>query len=131
MEGMIHHQLDRRTKMSVSRRFLTALTVLIAAAGSLSAQNAAGRTNSQSPFAENATAGVHLLPANAPIPYALPRRDEHVGTSVALMIVGGASIVTGAIISGSASSSGAKNAGDIFMISGALVGLYGLFRYLR
>lgn len=41
----------------------------------------------------------------------------------ALMIVGGAAILVGAIIG--------DTAGDVFMVGGAVVGLYGLYKYLQ
>ena len=43
--------------------------------------------------------------------------------SVALMIVGGASVLVGAVIEG--------KAGTVFMIGGAVIGLYGLYKYLE
>ena len=45
------------------------------------------------------------------------------GQNEALMIVGGAAILVGAVVGG--------DAGDIFMIGGAIVGLYGLYKYLQ
>jgi hypothetical protein len=41
----------------------------------------------------------------------------------ALMIVGGAAILVGAIVG--------NTAGDVFMVGGAVVGLYGLYKYLQ
>jgi len=41
----------------------------------------------------------------------------------ALMIVGGAAILVGAIVG--------DTAGDVFMVGGAIVGLYGLYKYLQ
>jgi hypothetical protein len=46
-----------------------------------------------------------------------------VNQDVALMIVGGAAIVAGAIIGG--------DAGTIFMVGGAVIGLWGLYNYLQ
>lgn len=45
------------------------------------------------------------------------------GSNVAMMLVGGAAIVVGSIVGG--------DSGQIIMISGAVIGLIGLFRYLR
>lgn len=45
------------------------------------------------------------------------------GSNVAMMIVGGAALVVGSIVGG--------DSGQIIMISGAVIGLIGLFRYLR
>jgi hypothetical protein len=140
--------------MHPSHRAMTVIAALIVAAGSLAAQSA-GATDQQSaastpaaappavstptgdatvssaPLAENASVGIHLQPANAPAPYVPMRRDEPVGHNAMLMIVGGAILVTGAIIAGSASNSGARSVGDIAMIGGAVVGIIGLVRYLH
>ncbi|HEY2853087.1 MAG TPA: hypothetical protein VGJ18_09595 [Gemmatimonadaceae bacterium] len=51
------------------------------------------------------------------------RGSAGLGQSEAMMIVGGAAILVGAIVGG--------NAGDVFMIGGAVVGLYGLYKYLQ
>ena len=48
---------------------------------------------------------------------------RHGDQSTALMIVGGAAFLAGAIISG--------DAGTIIMVGGAAVGLYGLYLYLQ
>jgi hypothetical protein len=146
--------------MQTSHRVMTVVAALIVAAGSLSAQNAVvgdqqaiaqtpavasmgaqsvvsapanDEAVSLAPFAENASVGIHAQPANAPAPYAPVRRDDHdhVGHNTLLMIVGGAALVTGAIIAGSASTSAARGVGDVVMISGAVVGIIGLIRYLH
>jgi hypothetical protein len=55
---------------------------------------------------------------------AAPQRGSAgLGQNEALMIVGGAAILVGAVVGG--------DAGDIFMIGGAIVGLYGLYKYLQ
>ena len=51
------------------------------------------------------------------------RRRSSVSHSEALMIVGGAAFVAGALIGG--------DAGTIVMVGGAAVGLYGLYLYLQ
>ncbi len=56
--------------------------------------------------------------ATAPVPPAMGRRQ-----SVALMVVGGAGLVVGSLING--------DTGTIIMVGGAVVGLFGLFQYLR
>lgn len=67
--------------------------------------------------------GVHnVVPATAPAP-AQQRGNAGLGQNEALMIVGGAAILVGAVVGG--------DAGDIFMIGGAIVGLYGLYKYLQ
>jgi hypothetical protein len=49
--------------------------------------------------------------------------SPHVGRNVALMAVGGAAFVVGAIIG--------DKAGTVFMVGGGVVFLYGLFQYLQ
>lgn len=50
-------------------------------------------------------------------------RRQNVGGPVALMIVGGAAIVLGAVIGGTA--------GTLFMVGGAVAALLGLYQYLQ
>lgn len=67
------------------------------------------------------TVGVrNVVPATTPAPQ---RGSAGLGQNEALMIVGGAAILVGAVVGG--------DAGDIFMIGGAIVGLYGLYKYLQ
>ncbi len=69
-----------------------------------------------------ATAGIH---ANVATTNATRAADHHggLGTGGALMIVGGAALIVGLIIGGSA--------GLIIAIAGAALGLYGLFLFLQ
>jgi hypothetical protein len=53
---------------------------------------------------------------------AAPQRKS-MGQPMALMIVGGAALVTGLIIGG--------DVGTLFAVGGAAVGLFGLYQYLR
>jgi len=53
----------------------------------------------------------------------LAARRRSMGQPIALMVVGGAAIVIGAVIGG--------DAGTIFMIGGAVAGLIGLYQYLQ
>jgi hypothetical protein len=72
------------------------------------------------------TAASLSVAVRAPLPaatLAAPRGNAGLGQSEAMMIVGGAAILVGAIVGG--------NAGDVFMIGGAVVGLYGLYKYLQ
>ena len=67
------------------------------------------------------TVGVrNVVPATA---QPQQRGSAGLGQNEALMIVGGAAILVGAVVGG--------DAGDIFMIGGAIVGLYGLYKYLQ
>lgn len=54
---------------------------------------------------------------------ALAARRQNMGRPVALMVVGGAAIVLGAVIGG--------DAGTLFMIGGAVAGLIGLYQYMQ
>ena len=58
-------------------------------------------------------------PAAAP----LPATGQHLGEAKAEMAVGGAAIVVGALIGG--------DGGSVLMFGGAIVGLYGLWNYLK
>lgn len=73
------------------------------------------------PTIDGATAGFHRTTqaARGPVTVAAARASN----STALMIVGGAAFLAGAIISG--------DAGTIIMVGGAAVGLYGLYLYLQ
>ena len=55
-------------------------------------------------------------------PYAAPRRAGY-GQPVALMVVGGAALLTGLIIGG--------GAGTAIAVGGAVIGLYGLYEFLQ
>jgi hypothetical protein len=54
---------------------------------------------------------------------AAPARRAGYGQPVALMVVGGAALLTGLIIGG--------GAGTVIAVGGALVGLYGLYEFLQ
>lgn len=74
------------------------------------------------PTLDGATVGFQRASAQtAQVPVALaPPRGGH---STALMLVGGAALLAGAVIGG--------DAGTIIMVSGAVIGLYGLYLYLQ
>ena len=135
--------------MTLSRRFTTAVAALIAAAGTLAAQGAAQAAAGDStsaavvvqasspapaasaaaepvvslaPFAANASVGVHASSPVQPVPYAPPRREK-TSHATALMIVGGAGLIVGALIGGTA--------GTIVMVGGGVTGLIGLYQYLQ
>jgi len=89
-------------------------------------------SSSPPPVTTNVTQQVGPTPAalsvavHAPLPAATSvqsRGNAGLGQSEAMMIVGGAAILVGAIVGG--------NAGDVFMIGGAVVGLYGLYKFLQ
>lgn len=74
------------------------------------------------PTAEAARAGVTQQTTGELRPAAQARRAGF-GQPVALMVVGGAALLTGLIIGG--------DAGTVIAVGGALVGLYGLYQYLQ
>jgi hypothetical protein len=112
--------------------FLSALTLVLraptSAAQTLTAAPispvspaAAAASQQVGPTAAALSVGVHtVIPATAAT---APRGSAGLGQSEAMMIVGGAAILVGAIVGG--------NAGDVFMVGGAVVGLYGLYKYLQ
>jgi hypothetical protein len=74
------------------------------------------------PTADALTVGVRPVIVASPTSPAA-RSGAGLGQNEAMMIVGGAAILVGAIVGG--------DAGDVFMIGGAIVGLYGLYKYLQ
>lgn len=67
------------------------------------------------------TVGVRAVTATDAAPLVL--QDSRASRNVTWMIVGGAALVVGSLVGG--------DAGTIIMVTGAVVGLVGLFRYLR
>lgn len=67
--------------------------------------------------------GVEPVEVNAEAASAAAMAQQRMGQSMALMIVGGAALVTGLVIGG--------DAGTILALGGAVVGLIGLYHYLR
>jgi hypothetical protein len=64
----------------------------------------------------------HLFAGITPAPAALPV-PERTSRNVALMVVGGAGLVVGAVVGG--------KSGGVIMTAGAVVGLVGLWKYLK
>lgn len=85
---------------------------------------AAGEPSSLTPTPQHAMVGIQSAPVH-PAPALLPRRAD-TSRNRALMIVGGATLLVGAVVSGSNSDAGA-----IIMIGGGAIGLYGLYKYLQ
>lgn len=74
------------------------------------------------PTVSTATVAVRRAPVDASAPAApAPARGQERGT--ALMIVGGAAILTGIVIG--------NGAGYAISVAGAVIGLYGLYQYLQ
>jgi len=117
------------------RRWMLTFAVLLAAmmtASTARAQALSGPFAADAPAAaplgptiDGARVGVHAT-RNASYTIdnnMLAPQHQGMGKSVALMIVGGAALVTGAIIGG--------GPGALVAVAGAGVGLYGLYLYLQ
>ena len=74
------------------------------------------------PTVDAARVGVTRQTSSELQPAAQARR-RGMGQPIALMVVGGAALLTGLIIGG--------DAGTVIAVGGALVGLYGLYEYLQ
>jgi len=77
------------------------------------------------PTTESAVVGIRPVASSDAAASTQRRSARRSGTSrdVVLMVVGGATMVAGAIIGG--------DAGTIFMVGGAVIGLWGLYNYLQ
>jgi hypothetical protein len=77
---------------------------------------------SHAPTVANASVGIQRVVSNDVTP-ATPQPQGSVGRNPAMMIVGGVALIAGAVIGG--------ESGTIIMIGGGLLGLYGLWQYLK
>ncbi|HXT14434.1 MAG TPA: hypothetical protein VN706_02310 [Gemmatimonadaceae bacterium] len=68
-------------------------------------------------------AGVHRQETVRPLIPNAAATNPHLGQSRAMMVVGAAALIAGAIIGG--------DPGTIIMVGGAVIGLYGLYQYLQ
>ena len=93
----------------------------VAVGPTLASASVAVRATAESPAVDVASRPLSSAAANAPT-NALPARNSQ-GQPKALMIVGGAAFIAGALIG--------DTAGTAIMIGGAGVGLYGLYLYLQ
>ena len=84
---------------------------------------AAERAPSLAPLAQNMSAGVRSNASQQTPAGPLVPSEGSVGRNPALMIVGVAALLVGAVVGG--------NAGTIVMIGGGVVGLIGLWNYLQ
>jgi hypothetical protein len=73
------------------------------------------------PLMKDAAVGVRLSAGQAPL--ATPPKFQATGRNPAMMIVGGAALIVGAVVGG--------QAGTIVMIAGGIIGLVGLWNYLQ
>ena len=124
--------------MSSPRRIFVAVAAALALVAPLSAQDRATadpgvapasssmRVTASSivltPNVESATVDFLATEATTVSSVVLPQQARQT-ENVAMMIVGGAALVVGSLIDG--------DTGTIVMVSGGVVGLIGLFRYLR
>jgi hypothetical protein len=93
-------------------------------AQSVSAGSGTDRAAAFGPRAEAARLGVAPAAVAAEDAAAgLEQRRRGLGEPMALMIVGGAALLAGLIIG--------DDAGTVVAIGGAIIGLYGLYQYLR
>lgn len=96
--------------------------LLISGAAPLSAQALADRAPA-GPTIQAARAGITAAEATAPVVDDARQLETPSRESAALMIVGGAALLAGLLIGG--------GAGTALALGGALVGLYGLWMYVR
>jgi hypothetical protein len=115
-----------------NRRYL----ITVAALGCLASTARAQRAFDKSPTPADSVAAIHesrasmidrpsdaVRRAESAPPAPVPASSQHLGESRAEMVVGGAAIVVGALIGG--------DGGRFLMLGGAVVGLYGLYNYLK
>ena len=105
----------------------TAAILTLIAAAPLNAQSSSATAAEvrAGPRIDMSTAGIRL-PAASPKSDAEPllqRRQAPRSQAATLMIVGGAALLVGAVVGGTA--------GDLLMVGGAVIGLVGLYRYLQ
>ena len=121
-----------RLRFSPAFCFALALTAASAAVRPASAQETSFAPAPVAPAAQLETtpaagptvdaARIGVRHAEAPVAAAPTRRGGY-GQPVALMVVGGAAVLTGLIIGG--------GAGSAIAVGGAIVGLVGLYQYLQ
>jgi hypothetical protein len=75
------------------------------------------------PTTANASVGIQRTAASSDAASLTPVPQGSVGRNPAMMIVGGVALIAGAVIGG--------ESGTIIMIGGGLLGLYGLWQYLK
>ncbi|HEY3288040.1 MAG TPA: hypothetical protein VGJ96_13060 [Gemmatimonadaceae bacterium] len=95
--------------------------VAVSLPSSAAAQGTSAVRASGAPLASQVSVGVQkarLAPAPLPLP---PRADTR--QNRAMMIVGGAAMLTGAVVGG--------DSGTLISVGGAVVFLFGLFQYLQ
>lgn len=105
-------------------RLLVFVLVAAAAVPSLAQAQGTHSATQAGPRRDLTATGVrHSSQQNATAVELMQRRRQNMGTPVALMVVGGAAVVLGAVIG--------DDVGTIFMIGGAVALLIGLYQYLQ
>lgn len=112
-----------RKLISLAAAFAVIVTST-AAAAQASAQLHSKSEHAAGPTVAASTAGIRA-PTQARSLNANAARDAHMGAgaNVALMVVGGAALIIGAIIGGTP--------GILIAVAGAAVGLYGLYNFIQ
>lgn len=120
--------------MSIRSRSLLTLATALCVAVPVTAQQGAAAADAAPVAAVQATAPVSLAPTLAGETVGIRRaaattaeaphlQQSSNSRNVTWMIVGGAALVVGSVVGG--------DAGTIIMVTGAVIGLVGLFRYLQ
>src|SRR5689334_1112837 len=78
---------------------------------------------SSAPTTANASVGIHRTSTAPALGTATPAPQGSVGRNPAMMIVGGVALLVGAVVGG--------ESGTIIMIGGGVLGIYGLWQYLK
>jgi hypothetical protein len=115
-------------RMPVRRLALAALVALAAGAAPVAAQQLPLAPVNASPAVagptlENARAAARPLASAQANALSAAAAPQSVGRPAALMLVGFGALLAGAIIG--------DDVGTIFMVGGAIIGLYGLYEYLK
>jgi hypothetical protein len=107
------------------KRIIGVLGVVVAMCGvpALAFADGVDKPLSAAPTVENARVGIAPAAAAAEPPATAPAMQVRAGQSVALMAVGGAALVLGLIIGDSA--------GTVLAVGGAIIGLLGLYQFVR
>lgn len=108
------------------KSILLAFAALLIVSSTTFAQTTAPATasfHSAGPWQTDAIVGIQSKTAANYAPLAASESGAHKGQPIALMAVGGAAIILGAIMD--------NDAGPILMVGGSVLGLYGLYLYMK
>lgn len=96
---------------------------IVSAPTGVAVEEAAVQSSAAGPRLDAVRLGVEPVEVNAEAAGSAAMLQQGMGQSMALMVVGGAALVTGLVIGG--------DAGTILALGGAVIGLIGLYHYLR